>query len=230
MPTADNFVKRLARLQDELDVCDTELLENLHRVAIDQTLAAEKVFRELEGAATDESTRHNEWASNYSARISADTRALIEESEALVRRLEANPKLVDEPQFQLDKSSFILRTSSMEAHIINFELAELHRTKEIDELSRSTTVLFDHILGPERGKFSIKVVKSAFGFGVGMVPGVGTVVDALTRIRDLAKRHRIRAVEADAHIQYLSDYYAALCLWIENAQALIQRLRTSPYP
>lgn len=63
-----------------------------------------------------------------------------------------------------------------------------------------------------------------------MVPGVGTVVDALTRIRDLAKRHRVRAGEADAHFQYLSDYYAALCLWIENAQALIQRLRTSPYP
>jgi hypothetical protein len=230
VPTADNFVKRLERLQGELDACDTKLLQNLHRAAIDQTHAAAKVFLELDEAAADDSARYNEWANEYSARTSADTRALVDESEKLSRRLEANPKLVDEPRFQLDKSSFMMRTSFMEAHIYNFELVLLQRAKEIDELRRSTTILFDQILSPERGKFSIEAIKSAFGFGVGMVPVVGPVADALIRIHDLAMRNRIRAGQADAHLKYLTDYYAALCLWIENAQALIQRLRTSLYP
>jgi hypothetical protein len=230
VPKGENFAKRLARLQSELDACDTPLLQNLHRVAIDQTHAAAKVFLELEDAASDDMARYNKWANKDSEGTSADTRALADQSEALVRNLKANPRLVDEPRFQVDESSLRLRAWSLEAHIYNFELSELYRTKEIEGQKRSITVLFDQILSPERGKFSIEAVKSAFGFAVGMVPVAGTLADALTRIRDLAKRHPIRAGEADAHVQYLSDYYAALCLWIEDAQALIQRLRTSPYP
>lgn len=230
MPTTDNFSKRLARLQSELDACDTKLFQNLHQVAIDQTQAAAKVFLELEEAAADDSARYNHWAREYTERTNANTQILTDESEALVERLKANPELVDEQQFQLNKSLFMMRTSFMEAHIYNFELAELHRAKDIDELKQSMTILFDQILGPERGQFSIEVIKSAFGFGVGMIPGAGTVADAWTRIRDLKERHQIRAGEADAHYRYLLDYYAALCLWIENAQALISRLRTSLYP
>jgi hypothetical protein len=227
MPKNLNFQLRLARLQEELEACDTPILENLHHAAIDQTHAAARTYFELRDAANDESIRYEQWFNEYGQQLSAEIAAIRLETQSLQNQLTINPEVTTDSQTLSKKILLMRRISTVKIRSLTLTMAQQRHAIKSNELEQLVSVLFDQILGPERDKFSVEVVKSALGFGIGMVPIWGTIVDALTRILDLMDRHRTRAENADAHIQYLSDYYAALGLWIENAEKRAQFLQAA---
>ncbi len=231
MTAVDPFKRRIARLESEWIACGrVEALRELHTAAVGLTNDAERVLVKLRQVAADESAAFKEFEERYSTHLSAEADRIVAADQSLARQLAAEPPGDRRVLLQAQASATALRAATMESQLRQFDLLRWSRAQELEKGKRLESVLVDGVLGPEIGAFSLDAVKSGFIFGVGIVlPPLAATVDALQRLRDLNKRHEIRAEAAGEYVKYLVDYAAAIRHWIERAERHIRVSIDNPY-
>lgn len=225
MYNVENFQKRLDRLGEEQRECESRLLRDLHQRAIDLTNGAGSATIKLADAAAAESERFVEWLKWDGARLRDVAEAIVKDCEALASRVTKNSG----EDWQLESASVLSRADGYEMQMLMSQFAVRMRSEVKPTPDELLQLLYGSILGPERAEFSLDATKKALSFLFGLAPIAGPVLDAATKIRDLANRNRNRAQAADAHIRYLEEYAAALRLWIRTAEDLTKRLEACEY-
>jgi hypothetical protein len=224
-----HFKKRLDRLQSEKAACKTRLLQDLHQSAIDLINQAATVFTALVDAFANESKRHDAWLVKYLERTTSDARDISGKLDSLAKQFQSNQSQDAIERLESEKAFLLIKASGLDARILTLEIMELQRATRAPSPEGLKEALFKYILGPDRTDFSLQAAKSALSFGIGLVPIAGPVVDAAAKVRDLAKRHTIRAASADAHVEYLEELSVALNAWVSAADEAIRRLDSSTF-
>jgi hypothetical protein len=147
---------------------------------------------------------------------------LLERAEKAATALRQENSAKANADLHEDKAKIFAGVSTLEARIA--AQANLHQTRKtlLARRQELPVLLVEKILKPDESQFRKDAVLSGIDFVVGIIPGVGTTVDAFKKVVAIFKRGKPNVKIATKVVSYLDDYIEAVNAWLATAESSIR--------